>query len=343
MNRAAIWWLGAAALARATPALPAPLAERPALEAPAGVRILVPQGAAVPAIASQGVLPVLAPAARPAPAALPAPAGIVDTPAVRLMAAARAAETISAASADNTAEAASDAGRRSFDGPPPSFVDAGELGRLTGAKAELVAENIFHLNFPTQHLLAATFLRFQEHYESPKYRGKVFTWEEFMDWYAADRGKFSYFEDWAGFNIPSHVLRSFYRGLFDPLTLKEKALLEVFRAVEGRFYIIGTYGEQNEDTLRHEIAHGLFYRDAAYRRQVQEILKTVDLAPIFKVLVKMGYGTAVLEDEAHAYLGDDLDVLAGQGIDVAPYRSAHEALLSLYRAHAGRAVGPTAG
>ncbi len=37
---------------------------------------------------------------------------------------------------------------------------------------------IFLLSFPTQEYLAKTFLRFQEHYESPEFRGKIFSLEK---------------------------------------------------------------------------------------------------------------------------------------------------------------------
>ena len=71
---------------------------------------------------------------------------------------------------------------------------------------------IYHVSFPNQYLLAATFLRFQEHYESPKFRGRIFDWEEFMDWYAEQKGKFSYLQDWSGFNLPSPVFEPFRSG-----------------------------------------------------------------------------------------------------------------------------------
>lgn len=221
--------------------------------------------------------------------------------------------------------------------PADEVLDAGELGRLTGAVFTKVAENIFHLNFPTQHLLAATFLRFQEHYESPEFAGKAFSWEEFMDWYAKENGKFSYLDDWSGFNIPSRVLDAFYRGDFNPLTRKEGALLELFKGLQGRYYIIGTFGDSaDEGTLRHEIAHGLFYRDDSYREAAKKILATVDLKPVYAMLTKLGYAEHVLEDEAHAYLGDDLEFLKTKGIDPRPYKKAHRALLAIYRERSGR-------
>ena len=46
------------------------------------------------------------------------------------------------------------------------------------------APGIFVIRFRSQYELASTFLRFQEHYESARFKNRVFTLEEFMDWYA---------------------------------------------------------------------------------------------------------------------------------------------------------------
>jgi hypothetical protein len=66
-----------------------------------------------------------------------------------------------------------------------------------------VADAIYLLRFETQYEITSSFLRIQEHYESPHFSGRVFTLEEFMDWYAAEYGAFTYLEDWSGFNVPS--------------------------------------------------------------------------------------------------------------------------------------------
>jgi len=93
-----------------------------------------------------------------------------------------------------------------------------------------LANDIFLLRFDTQYELASTFLRIQEHYESSRFRKRVFSLEDYMDWYAAEYGAFTYFEDWSGFNVPSTALAPFYRGEFDPLLKKEARLLALFSA-----------------------------------------------------------------------------------------------------------------
>ena len=85
---------------------------------------------------------------------------------------------------------------------------------------------IYHLSFSNFYLLCSTLARFQEHYESPKLHGKSFDFETFADAYAKKKDDtFSYYEDFAGFNFPSTVLRPFLAGKFNPLTRKEKAVL----------------------------------------------------------------------------------------------------------------------
>src|SRR5512138_554281 len=87
-------------------------------------------------------------------------------------------------------------------------------GMMTKTK---IADRIFVVRFDTLYELASTFLRFQEHYESPRFRNRIFSLEEFMDWYAEKTGAFTYFTDWSGFNVPSSTFEAFYRGKFNPL------------------------------------------------------------------------------------------------------------------------------
>ncbi|HVY01919.1 MAG TPA: hypothetical protein VHA12_04110, partial [Candidatus Nanoarchaeia archaeon] len=101
-------------------------------------------------------------------------------------------------------------------------------------KLREIYPNIFHIQFSTRLLLTSTFLRFQEHYESPKFRGKIFSLEEYKKWYISnspkgkETGKFTYYEDWSGFNIPGHVLEPFFQGKFDPLSLEEQHFIKLF-------------------------------------------------------------------------------------------------------------------
>lgn len=165
----------------------------------------------------------------------------------------------------------------------------------------MTKRNIFLAEAPTQHVLASTFLRFQEYYESPKFRGKFFSLEEFMDWYAEECGNFSYYQDWGGFNIPSSILKPFRVGKFDPLSTKENLFLKLFEKIQEPFYIIGVVKPFDLTTLKHEFVHGLFYTDEAYRDRVLSEIKTLNIRIFEKALKNAGYHPAVHKDETNAY------------------------------------------
>lgn len=167
-----------------------------------------------------------------------------------------------------------------------------------------VTKNIILLIFKNQKSITSTFLRFQEHYESPKFKNKIFSLNEYKKWYIKQKGKFSYYTDWNGFNIPSHVLKPFKQGLFNPLTKKEKKLLMLLQNEDENTYIIGVHQESNttKQTLKHEIAHGFFHTNKKYRNKVLKILKEFNTKKLKDELRTMsGYHEDVLNDEVHAY------------------------------------------
>jgi hypothetical protein len=182
--------------------------------------------------------------------------------------------------------------------------------------AQEIAPRIILLRFETRREMTQTLLRFQEHYESPRYRNQVFSLREFKEWYPTTRpdGRFTYYSDWSGFNFPSYVLDAFYSGDFKNLTEREKNILEFFtRWVGERFYVIGTFGDVSDEeeaekelgTARHEAGHAFYYMNDKYHRKVDEILSRADkasLGAIAKRLIAMGYHKEVIQDELHAYL-----------------------------------------
>jgi len=163
--------------------------------------------------------------------------------------------------------------------------------------------SVFLVQFPDQKTLASTMLRFQEHYESPNFRGQVFSREEFEKWYIEKKGSFSYLEDWSGFNVPSTVFESFWSGKFDPLSSEEQELLDAVGKLPKPFYLIATSENPVHSTLRHEIAHGLYATNPDYRAEVYAHLEGLQLSPIHRMLADgAGYHPAVWLDECHAYL-----------------------------------------
>ena len=199
---------------------------------------------------------------------------------------------------------------------------------MTPPSRRQIADGIYVVRFASQYALGSTFIRIQEHYESSRFRGRVFTLEDYMDWYAAQFGAFTYFEDWSGFNVPSTALEPFSTGRFDPLLRKEQQLLRLFRRVRPPFYVIGLY---DDDDLRHELAHALFFMRPDYRREVRAAMRRFNTARIARHLASLGYHRRVLEDEVHAYLIAESDV---PGVSAARLEPLRRSLRAIYRAHA---------
>lgn len=175
-------------------------------------------------------------------------------------------------------------------------------------KLNKITPNIFHLTFKAQKDMAKTMLRFQEHYESPKFRGEIFSLAEFKKWYRTTQkhGKFSYYQDWAGFNVPGYVFKPFLAGYFKYLTTREKRVLKIIKGYNfEQLYLIAT--AKDCEALRHETAHGLFYTKPRYKKQVLKVLESCNLVKLKKHLIKMGYCKEVLDDECHAYLLDEAE------------------------------------
>lgn len=191
-------------------------------------------------------------------------------------------------------------------------------------KEHEILANIHLVTFPSTQEAAKTFIRFQEHYESPKFRNKLFTLKEYQTWYKKqnNRASFTYYNDWSGFNIPSYALLPFYSGAFGALSSREKKLLDLFQDKSGLFYVIGT-AKNDEKTLDHEIMHGLYYTNYQYRSDVDRIIfkysAKFSYMPIYNLFEKMGYHHSVFIDELHAYLVTCQTYLRSKKIDVKMY------------------------
>jgi hypothetical protein len=168
---------------------------------------------------------------------------------------------------------------------------------------------IFHCKFDTNEKMCQTMVRMQEFYESPKFAGKSFTLEEFKAWYATQNdGKYTYNEDWEGFNLPGHVIESFTINCgFSPLSEEECIFLGTNlqnRRLNEKYYVICT--SKNNSAIKHEICHALWYLCPAYRKIIKKYIKEVGalICGPLERLALMGYGENVLLDEFHAYLAD---------------------------------------
>jgi hypothetical protein len=183
-------------------------------------------------------------------------------------------------------------------------------------KVKEISKGLFLYTFPNQYDLASSFIRLQEFYESPykDIKGKYFTLEKYMDRYAKDQkdNKFTYFEDWDGFNVPGNVVHQFEIKFLNKCTNKETKLLGDLPVstldISDNFYIIGCV-EGKEEAMKHEIAHGFYYLNKEYKKEMNHLLKQLPktMAEKFEAnLKKRGYCKQVMKDEIHAYLATGL-------------------------------------
>lgn len=182
-----------------------------------------------------------------------------------------------------------------------------------------VSDKITLLRYPTQEELGKAFVRLQEHYESPQYKGKIFTLGEYRRWYADRFGAWTYYSDWSGFNMPGDNFKPFLDGLFDPLSAEETQLVELFRGKQGPFYVIGTSVGASADVLPHELCHALWATNKKYVMDVRAAIKAsgISLKKIHKLLSEtLGYHQSVIEDETQAYICASSDWLKEHGVDV---------------------------
>ena len=166
--------------------------------------------------------------------------------------------------------------------------------------------NIIFFKADSQYELTSTFWRLQEFYESPKFQGKYFGIEEYMDWYAEKYGNFTYFVDWSGFNVPGDVVRDFFKNIPHELFVKEANLYKLLQTyIDGneRFYAIGVYKE--DSTMDHEYSHAFYHVFPKYKEEAD---KLIDKLPaefrqqMFDNLKEKGYHEDVFADEVIAYL-----------------------------------------
>jgi len=183
-------------------------------------------------------------------------------------------------------------------------------------KIDVVKKSIIHLIYPDREALCSSFVRFQEHYESPKFKGEIFTLGEFRSWYAQEYGSYTYPRDWDGFNFPCYVLKPFIKGLFDPLTEAEAEIVELFKDRTDDFYIIGSHENSGKDVVLHESFHAVYSLNKEYRDDVNLYLSKCNIDDVMGLLLEHGYHDDVLLDECNAYIGASSEYLISKGFEV---------------------------
>jgi len=191
-----------------------------------------------------------------------------------------------------------------------------------GNKPQLkkVADKVWLLVFDNRYDLTMTFCRYQEYYESEKFKGKPFSMFEFMRWYSTQKGKgvFTYTKDWNGFNIPSWVIEEVNLWLHEKYhwdfnqydILMEDIRQEIINRQDlEEFYLIGVHNDDKE-TVNHEIAHGFYATNSKYKMEVKKLLKKLSKKiqrKMNNVLKKKGYHKNVWQDETHTFLATGLE------------------------------------
>ena len=197
----------------------------------------------------------------------------------------------------------------------------------------LVAANVLHLDFNDQVQMAEAVFRFQEHFESPKFKNKIFTRDEFKQWYFKENNttEFTYTEVDA-FNFPSNILKPFFAGQFAPLNPAEKSLLELFSHMPENFYVTMSVKGGDPSGFEHEMSHALYFLDREYHDRVNAVLAKYDLTLLKKfIFEELGdYHPDVLHDEAHAWLLHNEKDLRTEGFDTAPLLELRKELRAIY-------------
>lgn len=195
---------------------------------------------------------------------------------------------------------------------------------LVKGKVEEVLSNIYAVFIEDKYDRAMLFCRYQEYYESPfvEIRNKNFTLEEYMKIYSQKNESpyFTYPDDWSGFNMPSHILLealkkfSLYPNGYDDImaSIVEYCQKSISFKSENnkRWYLIGIDKETNTETMHHEIAHGLYYTNIEYKKEMDEIINSFssdEYKSFEKELEELGYvaDPKIIYDEIQAYLSSE--------------------------------------
>lgn len=167
----------------------------------------------------------------------------------------------------------------------------------------------------TQFEIAFAFMRLQEFYECADVsrQGKFYKHAEIIEHYASTTGagKFSYLEDWGGFNVDGHTVNEFVKMYKHDFSVRELALFDTISKVliqeenaviDDQFYLIGTC---SQDYVQHEICHALWFLYPEFKEDAEALIKKLPksyIQAVYKMLSLTGYATNVFEDELNAYI-----------------------------------------
>lgn len=176
-----------------------------------------------------------------------------------------------------------------------------------------IKPRIFQFKFKDYYQMSMHFLRYSEFNEgaSNKFRNKQFTLIDFMEWYVAktEKESFLYPEDWWGFNFAGDVIKKVHDLKILDFNKYDQAMLDAYNYCAAKyddFYVIAA---RDDITLKHEIAHGMFYLNPDYRKKMINLVKSLNSdfrEKMYKDLKNVGYASKVWIDECQAYLATGL-------------------------------------
>ena len=195
---------------------------------------------------------------------------------------------------------------------------------LIKGKVKEIKPFIYCVEIDDDYDRAMLFCRYQEFYESPykKFRGKPFTWMEYMRHYKLvwKKRTFTYPDDWSGYNIPSNVMER-ANNVFYKDTEYDQIMNDIYfhctidsqnknNNTRCNWYLIGA-SSKDKGTTNHEIAHGLYFTNKEYKNNVTKLIKNIKSThyeKLKKKLIKMGYvdDKKIIDDEIHAFMSTGL-------------------------------------
>jgi hypothetical protein len=146
-------------------------------------------------------------------------------------------------------------------------------------KLEEISNGIFHVEFKEREKMAKTFMKLYGYYESPQFRGKIFTEKQFERWFRlhTEMGE-EYglrFQDIAGgFNVPDYSFKPFLEGKFSLIEEEKNLLKEILKIQKKKFIIISSL-ENDGENFKHELSHGLFYMRNNYKKEIITYFKKI--------------------------------------------------------------------
>jgi hypothetical protein len=145
---------------------------------------------------------------------------------------------------------------------------------------------------------------------------------EYMRHYKTEWKKdvFTYPEDWSGYNIPSSVMEKanniFYKDTEYDLIMNDiyfHCSIDSQNKNNGTrcdWYLIGA-SSKDLNTMDHEIAHGMFYTNKEYNKELVKLINNIKPTHYDKLknkLIKMGYvdDNKIIDDEIQAFMSTGL-------------------------------------